>query len=292
MHHSFFIHSSDGGHLGCFHHLNILIENPLYIFFSEHCTWCLLPANFLALNIIFKKKQVAQKQWENDYHNLSPRASVSWVPLLSVMMHCSGGRRKGTWDPPFLRPKPSRLQSRWSWAQHPASRDRKLRTDSWATGLPEAGTAEEPVGHSGLSPWDPPQYSIENSLYMFFSKRYMQGWCLPTFLSLNMSSEKRQGQLPGEHCLLEGDRPGDSWIFEHVFFWPEGQRWHDVHPPMMKEPTGWHGKADWKANASRDENEKGQSLFFPWTSRWWSRPEGHNVQEPTDPDTLLPARLS
>ena len=91
----FFIHSSDDGPLGCFHHLNIMTENSLYIFFSEHSTWCLVPANFLALNIIFQKKQVAQKQWENDYHNLSPRASISWVPLLSVTTHCSGRRRKG-----------------------------------------------------------------------------------------------------------------------------------------------------------------------------------------------------
>ena len=131
----FFIHSSDDGHLGYFHHLNILTENSLYIFFSEHSTWCLVPAIFLALNIIFKKKQVAQKQWENDYHNLSPRASIAWVPVLSVTTHCSGHRRKGMWDPSFPRPEPSHLQSGWSWAQHPTCSDRKLRTDSWAEGF-------------------------------------------------------------------------------------------------------------------------------------------------------------
>ena len=47
---------------------------------------------------------------------------------------------------------------------------------------------------------------------MFFSKHYTQGWCLPTFLALNNSSEKRQGQLPGEHkagCFLRSLGPAD-----------------------------------------------------------------------------------
>ena len=60
----------------------------------------------------------------------------------------------------------------------------------------------------------------------------------------------------------------------------------------MKELPGWHGKGDWKANASRDDNGKVQSSFFPWTSGWQSWPEGHDVQESTNPDTLLLARLS